>query len=98
MSELKGTVVLDRVSQEALEKEVREKVIQDIKSDGFMHEDFKNALCSLDYDEYIALISYSITEVANNMLAKLNNPLHRDNIEEDKAVYQLLAIQSVLKI
>lgn len=98
MSELKGTVVLDKASQEALETELREKIVKDMKTTGFMHADMRNYLKTLDYDEFVDLIGESIDDVVYRMQGKLNNPMHRDKIIEDKQISQILAIQSVLKI
>jgi len=61
--ELKGTVTLDDETMEALQKDVREEVLAEIKKDGLHLNEVLPYLKECDYKDYCKLLSQTLNGV-----------------------------------
>lgn len=91
--ELKGQVILDKESMDALEEKIREEIINDIKENGNYSSEIEKYMNDCNFESYMRMIKCTI----DNVISKID----KEDISFDsgwKAYHQILAIKTILDI
>ena len=91
--DLRGQVILDKKSMDALKEKMRDEIIDDIKKNGNYSSEIEKYMNDCNYESYIAMIKCTI----NNVISKIDKEnIHFDS--ERKTYHQILGIRAILDI
>lgn len=91
--ELKGQVILDKESMDALEEKIRAEIIDDIKENGNYSSEIEKYMNDCNFKSYMRMIECTI----NNVVSKINKEDFNFN-SDYKAYHRILAIKTILDI